>query len=245
MENHTAIEVKIENSSETTEFDEQISNIQNFVKQQKNDQMDFFYITTCDLGGTNCRVSFCFYLQKKKEKQSFVPADVPNTFQTKCKCAAEFYIFLDLIHSLTEKFLPPSDAGVIAAAGPPLQRKEKITITNFLPDDNVIFLNKCNFFLFPRRNSIFLGDVEACCFGIIDSNSHLELHNYFDCLHSASDESKEHSTKEKIVKLRRNHYCVLLVGTGLFILFLIEMTESISKISKNRSWCCCNSLDVE
>jgi len=197
-----------------------LKDIEVFIQQQKELNREWFYTVGVDLGATNSRVSLNFFSQSGKEPKYFRYRK--SVFLCKCpvNTASFFYFWLEQTYNKVKHLVPNARAGVIAAAGPVSETKKDVIITNYASHDTHIFLDKCPPEFFPPNKSMLLGDVEACCFGIVGVDSQNKLHEYFERVHLG-----EGKQQNKPVQLRNHHYGVLAVGTGLGAGYILSQTH--------------------
>ncbi|KAJ5075303.1 glucokinase [Anaeramoeba ignava] len=161
-------------------------------------------IIVADIGGTNTRICFTF-LESKIGDFLIMPYKKINSSRKVVE------LFQQLSESIQNKF--KIHAGVIATGGRVLENGTIGYVTNFpLPEENQkMILKELPSNLFPEKNSIFINDLEGCCFGLLFLNQNKHLNQFYQPLWKGKEIILEDNSE---IVFNKSNILVLGMGTG-------------------------------
>jgi len=165
------------------------------------------YVIGVDVGGTNTRVSI----------GTLEGAFFPFT-KFKANTREELVSGLTIAGSKLREYLVLPAASCIDIAGPISDQGGKAEITNYIGSsaERLITREDLPESIFPRATTLFINDLEACCFGILALAKVGTLNKYFAPLWGGGESSEK-------ISLSPSHYSVLAAGTGLGAGLLVKL----------------------
>eukprot|EP01112_Ceratiomyxa_fruticulosa_P014360 TRINITY_DN4108_c0_g2_i1.p1 TRINITY_DN4108_c0_g2~~TRINITY_DN4108_c0_g2_i1.p1 ORF type:complete len:370 (+),score=78.68 TRINITY_DN4108_c0_g2_i1:123-1232(+) len=156
------------------------------------------YVIGVDVGGTNTRVSI----------GTLDGAFFPFT-KFKASTLGELISGLKIAGVKLRETLAQPAASCIDIAGPISDQGGKAEITNYIGSTAERIITKADLpeSIFPHASTLFINDLEACCFGILALAKVGTLNKYFAPLWGGEGSGK--------IEFHPSHYAVLAAGTGL------------------------------
>jgi len=149
-----------------------------------------------DVGATNTRIQILISDEMEK-----IPI-----YKFECKCTLKLVQELESLgESIYSIFGKESSGSALALAGPIQEGGFRVEITNYTGEK---LLEKKQLPQSLFRNTFFLNDLEACCYGILSIGLEGKLGDYFINAWSKEKEKKE-------IKFNSINYGILAMGTGL------------------------------
>jgi glucokinase len=168
------------------------SNIKPTVEQTRK------YVVGVDVGGTNTRVAIGGLDGQYVIVSKFQASTLKQLLDGLEKLAAPLISIMG--------FSPY--AACLDIAGPVQEHGTKVEITNYVGSsgERTIKTSDLPGSLFPAGRTVFINDLESCCYGIVGLDEHKKLGEFFEPLWGAENNT---------VQLNPVHHAVLAAGTGL------------------------------
>jgi len=178
------------------------SNIKPTVVQTKK------YVIGVDVGGTNTRVALC----SLDGQYVIVSKFLASTTEELLAGLAQ------LAQPLIELMGIPPYAACVDIAGPVTDQGRSVEITNYggTSEERTITTSDLPASLFPTGRTLFINDLESCCYGILGLEEQNKLGEFFEPLWSVGG-------TETDIKLAPVHHAVLAAGTGLGVGLLLKL----------------------
>eukprot|EP01156_Anaeramoeba_ignava_P006897 Anaeramoba_ignava/a349938_33.p1 GENE.a349938_33~~a349938_33.p1 ORF type:complete len:390 (-),score=143.87 a349938_33:148-1317(-) len=189
------------------EIESTLKTLEDWKKQDRN------IVVLVDIGGTNTRISFS-YLESTGDF-------LKMTYQKVKSTRIVLQLFQQISKAIEDKIIIHS--GIIAIAGRVSENRKNGTMTNFiLPKENQeISIEELPRNLFPDENSVFINDLEGCCYGLLFLDQNKQLQNYFQPLWKGREIILEEKSQFGIKKANS---VILGMGTGLGVGLIVYST---------------------
>lgn len=164
------------------------------------------YVIGVDVGGTNTRVAVCGLDGQYIIVSKFQSSSLKQLLGGLEQLSAPLISLMGV----------PPYAACLDIAGPVAEHGTKVEITNYTgtSEERTVKTTDLPSQLFPSGRTVFINDLESCCYGVLGLDEHKKLGEYFSPLWG---------TETSEVHLAPVHHAVLAAGTGLGAGLLLKL----------------------